>query len=266
VAYHVGPVAPEQQAEFSADPDGEESPARSHRVIGAVLALLVMALFAGGLWFAYLKGTHSAGTSIANGDVPLIRADQRPTKIKPQRPGGMEIPDKDNLIYNPSHAQIEHLLPPPEKPMPRPGPPLPQATTSAPATTSPAAPPGQTGPITPALPPMTPASPQPQQSVVAPPGPGAPALSKPLSSQATAGTAGPRLQLGSVRSRDAARQEWDRIKRKNSDLLGSLSATSVRADLGDKGVFYRIQTAPVADAERICGELKRRNIGCIVAR
>ena len=263
MAYHVGPVAPEQQAEFSADPDDEGTPARSHRVLGAVLALLVMALCAGGLWFAHLKGTRSAGTSLANADVPLIRADQRPTKVKPEHPGGLEVPDKDNLIYNPSHPQVEHLLPPPEKPLPRPGTPLPQAAASAPATTSPTAPPGQTGPITPALPPMGSAAPQPQRSVVAP------AVSKPLSTQATAGTAGARLQLGSVRSQDAARQEWDRIKRKNPDLLGSLSATPVRADLGDKGVFYRIQTTPVADlaaAEKLCGELKQRNIGCIIAR
>lgn len=269
MAYHVEPVAPEQQAELSADPDDEESPARSHRVLGAALALLVMALFAGGLWFAYLKGTRSAATSTANGHVPLIRADQRPTKVKPERPGGMEVPDKDNLIYNPSHPQIEHLLPPPEKPLPRPGAPLPQAAASVPPTTSPAAPQGQTGPITPALPPMASASPQQRQSVVAPPGPGAPAAPKPVSSQANAGTARPRLQLGSVRGQDAARKEWDRIKRKNPDLLGSLSATPVRADLGERGVFYRIQTAPVAElaaAERLCGELKQRNIGCIIAR
>ena len=80
---------------------------------------------------------------------------------------------------------------------------------------------------------------------------------------------GTRLQVGSVRSEDAARQEWERIKRKNSDILGSLSATPVRADLGDKGVYYRIQTAPVADpaaAERLCSQLKQRNIGCIIAR
>jgi hypothetical protein len=69
-----------------------------------------------------------------------------------------------------------------------------------------------------------------------------------------------------VRSEDGARQEWDRIKRANADLLASISATPIRADLGEKGVFYRIQTGPIADADRICGELKRRNIGCITAR
>ena len=79
-------------------------------------------------------------------------------------------------------------------------------------------------------------------------------------------TGGARIQLGSVRSEELARQEWDRIKRTNADLLASVSATPIRADLGDKGVFYRIQTVPIADADRICGELKRRNIGCIIAQ
>ena len=77
------------------------------------------------------------------------------------------------------------------------------------------------------------------------------------------------VQLASVRSPEAAREEWDRLKRENPDLLGKLTAIPVRADLGDKGVYYRIQAGPFADAaaaERICGELKRRNIGCILAR
>jgi cell division septation protein DedD len=89
------------------------------------------------------------------------------------------------------------------------------------------------------------------------------------SNPAAAQAPGTRLQLGSLRSEDAARQEWERIKRKNSDLLGSLSATPVRADLGDRGIYYRIQAGPIADpaaAERICGELKQRSIGCIIAR
>jgi hypothetical protein len=77
---------------------------------------------------------------------------------------------------------------------------------------------------------------------------------------------GTRIQLGSVRSEEAARQEWERIKRANTDLLANASATPTRADLGEKGVYYRIQTGPLADADRICSELKRRNVGCIIAR
>jgi cell division septation protein DedD len=109
---------------------------------------------------------------------------------------------------------------------------------------------------------------QPQQQAAAPPSKVAqlpPGSTKLAPTQA----AGTRLQLGSLRTEDAARQEWERIKRKNSDLLGSLSATPVRTDLGDKGIYYRIQAGPIADpaaAERICGELKQRSIGCIIAR
>jgi SPOR domain len=263
LSYHLGPIDPDRQAEFLADPTDEEPAPRWHGLLGAALALFVMALFAGGLWFAYLQGTRHAGAGAATGDVPLIRADERPTKVKPERPGGMEIPDRDNLIYSPSRPAVEHLLPPPEKPLPRPSTPPAQAAAAAPPQSPPVA------PQTPAPPAVTN---QPQQLAAAPSGtaaPGSPAPPKPPAGQVPAKAGGTRLQLGSVRSEDAARQEWERIKRKNSDILGSLSAVPVRADLGDKGVYYRIQTTPVADpaaAERVCNQLKQRDIGCILAR
>jgi hypothetical protein len=263
LSYHLGPIDPDRQAEFLADPIDEELAPRPYRLLGAALALLVMALFAGGLWFAYLQGTRHAGAGAAAGDVPLIRADEHPTKVKPERPGGMEIPDRDNLIYSPSRPAVEHLLPPPEKPLPRPTAPTAQGAATVP-------------PQLPAVAPPTPVLPaavnQPQQLATAPSGavaPGALAPPKPPAGQAPAKAGGTRLQLGSVRSEEAARQEWERIKQKNPDLLGSLSATPIRADLGDKGVYYRIQTAPVADpaaAERLCNQLKQRDIGCIIAR
>lgn len=78
-----------------------------------------------------------------------------------------------------------------------------------------------------------------------------------------------RLQLGAVRSAGEAREEWERLKRSNADLLGKLSAVAVRADLGDKGVYYRIQAGPIASTaagERICGELRQRRLACIIVR
>ena len=267
MTYHLGPIDPDRRPELFADTrDGEPQP-RPRRVLATALALLVMGLFGGGLWFAYVQGTrHAGGGDVTSGSVPLIRADERPTKVKPERPGGMEIPDRDKLIYNPTRPVVEHLLPPPEKPLPRPMPPpnsssqteQPPAVATAPASSAPGSPP-------PAAPP---ASTRTQQTAAASPGkppqaqPGPPKM-------VTAGVAGTRLQLGSVRSEDDARQEWERIKRKNADLLGTLSVTPIRADLGDKGIYYRILTGPVADqatAERICSELKQRSVGCIVAR
>jgi cell division septation protein DedD/cbb3-type cytochrome oxidase subunit 3 len=264
VSYHLGPIDPDRRAELFADAREGEPPRRPRRVLATVLALLIMGLFSGGLWFAYVQGKRHAGDDAGSGGVPLIRADERPTKVKPERPGGMEIPDRDKLIYNPTHPVVEHLLPPPEKPMARPAPPTPSQAEAARTPTAP--PPAASG--TPENPPAATQMSQPQQQAAAPPSKPAPAPPRP-SKSAAAQAAGTRLQLGSLRSEDAARQEWERIKRKNSDLLGSLSATPVRADLGDKGVYYRIQTGPVADpaaAERICGELKQRSIGCVVAR
>jgi cell division septation protein DedD len=148
------------------------------------------------------------------------------------------------------------LLPPPEKPMPRPA-----ALPAAPPPDAPRSPSGPTSGAAASAP-----SSQPQQAVGKPPVKPASVTSPTAKPETAQKNDGMRIQLGSVRSEEAAHQEWDRIRRANPDLLASITATPVRADLGDKGVFYRLLTGPIADADRICGELKRRNIGCIIAR
>ena len=256
MSYPLGSVAADQRTEFYAEPVSREARPRLRGLAAGLGALLIVALFAGGMWYAYLLGTrHASGPSIET--VPLIRADTSPTKVKPEKPGGMEVPDRDKLIYTQKRAAVEHLLPPPEKPMPRPA--------------GPGTPTAQSG-----------ASPQPQGSPVAPAtaSSAATAANPPVKSVATsngavksaaaqpsqAKSSGTRMQLASVRSEEEALQEWNRIKRANSDLLGNLSATPVRADIGEKGIFYRVLSSPVADAERVCHDLNQRNVGCIIAR
>ena len=265
MSYHIDSVDPDQRAEYFAERRDQETRPGSPKLLATAVALLVMGLFAGGLWFAYVQGMRHASSAVGGGgDVPLIRADERPTKVKPDKPGGMEIPDRDKLIYTQKRVAVEHLLPAPEKPMPRPTSPPAQAEASPPPAAAAPAPMTSSAPVpSAATTPVTAAASTTTATATRPPQP--PATSATASSPSTK-TGGTRLQLGSVHSEDAARREWDRIKRTNSDLLGSLSATPVRADLGDKGVFYRIQTGPIADADRICGELKQRNIGCIIAR
>jgi len=263
VTYHLGPVDPGRRTEIFADTRDGEPQRRPRRVLATVLILLVMGLFSGGLWLAYIEVTRHVGGNAASAGVPLIRADERPTKVKPEQPGGMQIPDRDKLIYNPTRTVVEHLLPPPEKPMTRPvSPPTAPSQTEAARSQSEAVPPASGMPNNP------PAATQVSQPAPQPAGKAAQAGPVPPKPEA-AKTGGVRLQLGSVRSEDAARQEWERIKRKSTDVLGNLSATPIRTDLGDKGIYYRIQTGPVADlpaAERICSELKQRSIGCIIAR
>ncbi len=246
----IGLVGEDRADEF-ARPD--------RRLSTMLLTLVAMALFAGGLWFAYVQGTRHPAV-IAPGDaVPVIRADERPTKVKPDQPGGMTIPDQNVSLYNekPGGTPVEKLLPAAEQPMPRPAPGAKETTLleppSAPATQQPAA--------QPAAKPAVKVAPKPAAATPAKPAALAPAAAAPGGKV--------QIQLGSLRSPEAARDDWARLKREYPDLLGKLTAVAVRTDLGDKGIYYRVLAGSFGDAaaaEKLCGELKRRNLGCILAR
>ena len=222
---------------------------RSHRGLAVVLALGVMAMSAGTLWIGYRLSVGHA----PSGDIPLIHADADPVKVKPDDPGGMEIPNRDRFVFNPTgNMPVERLLPPPENPLPRP------ATTSTPVVSAPAAPVSVQSPQAPAAPaaPVPAVTVPPPQQAAAPPAP-------------RSTVSGYRLQLGAVRTPEIAKSEWERVKRQNGDLLGSLSVSVERADLGERGVFYRIHVGPIADAaqaERLCAQLRQRGVGCILAK
>src|SRR6266702_7589332 len=106
----------EDRADVFARPD--------RRLPMMLLTGVAMALFAGGLWFAYVQGTRHPAVIAPGEAVPLIRADDRPTKVKPDQPGGMAIPDQNVSLYNekPGGTPVEKLLPAAEQPMPRPAP------------------------------------------------------------------------------------------------------------------------------------------------
>src|SRR5579883_2795106 len=247
MSYHLGSVDPDERAGgFGASPGGGIRPVM-RVLLSSALVLLVMAAFAGGVWFAHVSGGRRGGDG--SGDIPLLRADPHPFKVKPAAPGGMVIPDQNMLVYGERHDTVEHLLPPPEAPMPRPAPPPPPAP---PAPQAPAA--------APAAVPATAPPPAPAAAMPA-------AAAKPAAATAQGG--GVRLQLGAVRSPQEARREWQRLKHDNADLLGDVAGFAVRADLGAKGIYYRIETAPFADpaaAARVCAALKRRGSECILER
>lgn len=240
----------------------EEATSRAGRRLPALLlGIAAMALFAGGLWVAYVAGTHHAAGG-ANGGIPLIRADAAPSKIKPEQPGGMKIPDQNVAIYSekPGGPPVEKLLPEPEQPMPRPAPesepanPAPAAGGPSAAVASAPAP-GSAAPAPVAAAPIAAEPPRP-----------APAAAEPARAEAGHPI---RVRLAALRSVAAAREEWARAKRDYPDLLGRLSAVAVRVDLGDQGIYYRVEAGPFADAaaaERMCSVLKQHNQGCILAR
>ena len=85
----------------------------------------------------------------------------------------------------------------------------------------------------------------------------------------TTSGAGFQIQLASVLSEEAAMAEWKRISGKNKELLGAYSPAVTKADLGDRGVFYRLRTGPLADkaaADALCASLAEAKVGCIVIK
>ena len=255
----------------------EEFSRPARRLPTMLLTVLAMALFAGGLWFAYVQGTRHPAVIAPGEAVPLIRADDRPTKVRPDQPGGMTIPDQNVSLYNdkPGGAQVEKLLPAPEQPMPRPAPAAREAAPPAPPAAP--APPQAVRPAgSPAANSAAPAHPAAKAAANVAPQPAAtaPAHAKQAAltpaAAAPAGKAAPvQVQLASLRSPEAAREDWARLKRENPDLLGKLTAVAVRTDLGDKGIYYRVLAGSFGDAAaatKLCSELKRRNLGCVLAR
>jgi tetratricopeptide (TPR) repeat protein len=84
---------------------------------------------------------------------------------------------------------------------------------------------------------------------------------------------GPRItgwsvQLASATSEDAAWSTWKRMKARNK-ALADKEPVVVRADLGSKGIFYRVRLVGFetqSDASSVCSRLKRRGVKCFISK
>jgi hypothetical protein len=256
------------------------------RLITSLVVLVAIGGFVGIVWHAYNQGKAGGNDAV----VPLLKAEDSPTKVRPDQPGGMDVPNQDKLIYDRiapgsqmAAPQIERLLPPAEAPVARPAAPVaptPAPVAQAPATAAPTdlqPPPLGERQVTTAptpQPPIPVAPPAPSQAVPpsqaplaqAPRPTPAPTQQAAVAPSAPIPSGAARIQLGAVRSADAAQKEWARVQTANKDLLGGMNMNVVTADLGERGVYYRIQAGPAADATDLCNKLKARNVGCIVVR
>lgn len=246
-----------------------------------------------------LSGGNSAG------ETPMIKADTTPYKSKPDQPGGAQIPFQDKLVFNRldpngQPVQAEKLLPEAEQPMntpaAAPAPLAPAAVTAPPPATvaapiavkpvempAPVAAPVQT--VTPQLVEETPAAPvattAPVAKTVVTPKPTpapvvtqaaptpAPVIAAPVTKPAAPVAAGQvRLQLASIPSAGNAQKALSDLSAKYRSALGGATLSIVKADLGAKGIYYRIQSSGVdsASATRICNSIKAQGGACITAK
>lgn len=272
-------------------PSGSAKPGGwGRRVLTGLIALAALGGFAVVVVYSYDRGAQSAGDKVA----PVVKAQEGPTRVRPETPGGMTIPNQDKQIYDrlggqPDTDKVERLLPPPEPVVTKP-PPMPKAEIPASSEPSVAA--------APAVPPATngstdaaarhaaeaePASggastaaetPVAQKPAPKPaPKPAAEQMAKIAKDAAKSAPAAAngawRVQIASLRSEDAANRAWTTLRGKHADLFGKMSMRVVKADIKGKGTYYRVQAGPVSDAaaaRSLCTKAKQRKIGCIIVR
>ena len=250
----------------------------SRRLMTGLVAFVAVGGFSAIVWYAFERGKEVGGDQVA----PIIKADGGPTRIRPEKPGGMKIPNQDKEVYSrlsPSAGEpkVERLLPPPPAPLKAPvRPPSPPRRDAGISLPSPSALPkrNESTPKATLLPP-------PKLAATSPAGPreanaASGSVKAKTGTVATApkrkasGGGGFWVQLASHRSDASARRAWRLLKGAHRDLLGSLDPVVKRVDLGSgKGIFYRLQAGSLASeaaARMLCSKLKQRKLGCLVVR
>ncbi len=253
-----------------ADEDPEEE--RSRAPLLVVIALVVLAAFAGVVWLAYNQGVERGrqGASL------VITAPEGPVRVAP--PEAAPAPFTGLNVYNdpvsPEQEAKASTLAPQAPPPPTEAPqirlsqavPPPAPATTAPAPARPAAAPTPApapAAARPAAVAPAPAAPV-QAAQVARPAAPAPAAAA-GTSRALSGVAV--LQLGAFESQELANGAWASL-RARFNTLGQLAPDVQRADLGAKGIVYRLRAGPFADrtaAVDACTQLKAAGGNCFVA-
>lgn len=242
-------------------------PKRRGRWLAILAAFVALGAFAGVAWYATNKGQTNPGAT-----VPVITAENTPVKERPAEPGGMEVPNRniqvfDRITPDGQPQKVERLLPPAETPMARPapeakppaGPLVPDAPAIASRAAAPAPRPAAAEDRAVAAVPVTP--PRMEDS--------APKAAAPKAKAAASAAGAWRIQLGAARDEARAKASIAQMQKANGDLLKGLAPDIVRADLGAKGVFWRMRMGPLADqraAADLCRKLAARKVGCIVVK
>ncbi|MEM9669490.1 MAG: SPOR domain-containing protein [Pseudomonadota bacterium] len=252
--------------------DPSEDGARGPLILALVFGVLL--IFAAVIWNTYKQGIRPDPAGL-----PVIMAESTPYKSRPDDPGGTILPDLDRLIYDQldgsERAQADQLL--------QGGPPIElrlgqeteidevtgipraaiqqleeyDAKNGGKAVTSEALP-EPTEPAKPAIPGV--------DEIIAakvenaPPKPASPAFRFSPGGRFL-------VQIGALRSQAAADTAWNEISSAEAQLFQGATKRIQRADLGAKGIFYRVRAGAFenrADAAQFCDALKGRGRACIV--
>ena len=257
-------------------PLNSATPTRSGLKIFIFVAVFGLLSVSGLVWFALNQGELIIG----NDDVPLVKADTSPIRLKPDNPGGLKVPNQDRLILknlemaNPSKLEI------PEKLIPRPEQPLGTYsdnqgivnTVKEKALKDRAAAPqipnlersqgdGELREIK-----KSQKRKKPKDKKTALNKDAKRNKQKTSTKSSEVGTY--RVQLASLANRQAAEKFLKKVRSKNIALLVGMTGRVMKINLKSKGTFYRVQGDPISrkKAEEICNILRSKKQACLVVR
>lgn len=180
-------------------------------------------------------------------DPPRITADNTPFKVKPDNAGGAQTPNQDKVVFDVMDGQSPDTA---ATPNPLPETPIkieqPKPVVKTPAGTTVGSNPVKID----------------TQPKVTPP-------TRPTVSPPASGNSDWVVQVASTRSQADADAVWSTIQRKFPRLVSGAYSDVVRADLGDKGIYYRTRVAGLADksaAQSLCNSFKAAGQACFVAK
>jgi SPOR domain len=259
-------------------------PERRRGGLMTVAAVVALAVFGTAAAFGYRAWT--GGSSGTSGEPPVIKAEQTPTKVVPPAAGsdgqmtkqvyeragdrgGERVMSREEQPMDPRTAARpsgQSVLPPLGSTAPTPmaaGDPKPVKTmTIRPDQAGiAAAQPQAVQPQQAARPPVA-AAPPPAPNRVAT----IPIQSAPPRSQAENGFL---VQVSSQRSEADAQTSFRSLQQKYPAVLGGHKATIRRADLGDRGIYYRANVGPFAsreEATQLCSELTKAGGQCLLVQ
>lgn len=261
--YDFGPYEDEYRGFEIRDDDSGRGP------LILILALGVLLIFAGVVWNTYRQGVRPA-----EGGLPVIASDDAPYKRSPDERGGLEVAGQDKGYYDsmdglgdPAMQQAAARDPVDIRRRATPtleGGPLPPIEQSEDTSATELADASE--------PTVEPASDDQQiriaavQPVTPTERPQAPAVSAPSVSRFAAGGAY-QVQLAALRSETAAQTAWTGLQDSAPDLFAGAKLDIQRADLGARGVFYRLRVGTFSDraaAKGFCEDVKAAGKDCMV--
>lgn len=252
------------------------------RLIAGFVVLMALAAFVVVMWFVFQEDQTDGRVSTGSG-IPVVRAPDGPDRERPADPGGVEVPDRDKSVFETFNTgeqdrteMVERLLPPPEIPLPETVPPArPEAegqqVIDVAERPEPVSPPAETESAAPAAVPVARPEQEPAKTIadlVARTEP-KPAAQPAPKAEAAAPAGEWQVQLAAFRDEASANEAWKGLQKKFPDALSGLKPTVIRADLGDRGIYFRLRTGDFASkqkADAFCQTLAAKGQGCISAR